>query len=72
MEPTKAQKNALIINKIKETRKDIDKIIQDIQANHNARETNIMITDLEKVDGVAIKYLQKLGLSLVLEDKNER
>lgn len=68
MEPSKAQKNASLINDVKGIREDIAKLRHRIATGHNSRKTSIMVTLLEEVDHNAIDRLIELGLELKLEE----
>ncbi|HET8709262.1 MAG TPA: hypothetical protein VFL85_03190 [Candidatus Saccharimonadales bacterium] len=70
MEPTKAQKNSALINEMKRVREAINAIYSKLDAN--SREVALIRTHLEVADYYAIQRMVALGMSLKLEDSNER
>lgn len=68
MEATKAQKNASLINHIKEARQKIAALATDIEKTHKSAETDRLIEKLKEADHLAIDRLVELGLEVKLEE----
>lgn len=71
MEPTKVQKNAGPINKLKGWREDLRKVREDISGSANSRKTSIVVSLLEEADHNLIDRMVELGMAVKIEDGNE-
>jgi hypothetical protein len=72
MEPTKSQKNAGTISKLKQHREDLAKLKNDIESNHNSRKTSIVVSLLEEADHNLEDRMVELGMVKKLEASNEQ
>lgn len=72
MPPTKAQKNASAINKLKEARAGIDKLKESLSGQHNSELTNMAVRHLSCASYALVDRMIELGMVMKLENSDEQ